>query len=89
VRAAAVFLVALLVAAALHELAFILLGQEHGHDHANCPLCLLNHAPMLFSVCFIALGALLSGCSNPRPTHEVPIDSRFPVRLIPRAPPVR
>ena len=87
-RVVAVVLVALFMAAVLHELLLVLLGHEHDHDHANCPFCLLIYTPLLLGLSAASLAWLFSGRAGPIPVCEVPISRRFALKSEPRAPPL-
>ena len=89
VRTVAVVLVALFAAAALHEFVYVLLENEHHHDHETCPFCALIHTPILVGLCALALAWRISSRANSILPCEAPPTERFVLQAGPRAPPLR
>ena len=87
-RAIVVLLVVLFTAAALHELIFLALGDEHEHDHESCPFCQIVHTPVLLGLCAVLTVWFSCGRVFLLPALESPVSCRFALQPDPRAPPL-
>lgn len=58
----AAVLAVVFVVAALHEPLCLLLGYDHGHDHSECPLCVLAYTPVLVGAFAAGIALFLVEC---------------------------
>ncbi|MBN2309711.1 MAG: hypothetical protein JXR94_12105 [Candidatus Hydrogenedentes bacterium] len=87
IAAVALLLAALFTLAAVHGLFVVLLGLDHLHDHATCPLCTLIHTPILVAVCAILLVRLARLDGRVSSATDAPDVAPIPSKLLARAPP--